>query len=110
MKIDSTSFGKIVIEGQEFAHDVWIFADGSIRHRDKNHKIDADEIELLSEPKPDYIVIGTGQSGVAKVTSEARELAMEKGINLMIAETPDAINIFNELSDKKVAGIFHLTC
>jgi hypothetical protein len=112
MKIDGTSFGRIVIDSQQYDNDVYIFADTSIKERPRSHTITKDEIEILSKPKPEYIVIGTGQSGVAKVSSQARNSAEEKGIHLMIAETPDAINLFNALSEqgKKVAGLFHLTC
>ncbi len=112
MKIDSTSFGKIVIDGQEYKYDVFVFADGSIRERQREHTISKEEIELLASPKPEFIVIGTGQSGVAKVSAQARDLAQTKCIHLMIAETPDAINLFNALSEqgKKAAGLFHLTC
>ena len=37
MKIDSTSFGRIVISGQEYDNDVYIFADTSIKERPRSH-------------------------------------------------------------------------
>ena len=112
MKIDRSSFGKIVIEGQNYDNDVYILADETVKERPRSHTIAKEEIELLSSPKPDYIIVGTGQSGVAKVSSQAQDLAQKKGIHLLIAETPDAVVLFNELVEqgKKVAGLFHLTC
>ena len=64
------------------------------------------------EQKPETIIIGTGESGMAKVTEGADGFIKEKGIKIIIDITGKAIKIFNEETKKgkKAIGLFHLTC
>lgn len=46
-----------------------------------------------------------------QVTNEVRELLAAKGIELLVARTKDAVELYNELAQKKrVATLLHLTC
>jgi hypothetical protein len=112
MEINSTSYGQITIDGKKYDHDVWIFPDDTIKRRTTDHQFTREEFELLIQKKPEIIVIGTGQSGVLTVGEESRNAAREKNIHLMIAKSPDAAKIFNELKKnrKMVAAAIHITC
>ena len=111
MEINSTSFGQVTIDGKKYEHDVWIFPDDTIKRRTTDHDFSREEFEMLAQKNPETIIIGTGQAGVVRVGEEARNAAREKGIHLMIAKTPDAIKIFNELKkEKRVAAAIHVTC
>jgi hypothetical protein len=55
-KIDGTSFGSITIDGKHYPYDIWIFADGSIRRRDRDHEFTLDEFDLLLEGNPEVVV------------------------------------------------------
>ena len=83
MKIEKTSFGSIIIDGQKYKHDIYINIDGSIikRRKDlskpisKGHTIlGPDEIKLLLNQKPDTLVIGKGQHGILPIPKESRKL------------------------------------
>jgi len=71
------------------------------------------------EQNPDTIVIGTGETGLAKVTEDAQKFIKEKGIKLVIDITEQAVKTFNVINEEseeeegdqsRVIGLFHLTC
>ena len=107
--IDGTEFGSVTVDGKTYGHDIWIFADGTIKPRTKSHDFTAGELELLAMAGPEVVVVGTGQSGCVTVSEEAKKYAQEHGIELVCAETPEAIKKFNEAAGKKAAAI-HVTC
>jgi len=111
--IEEYSFGFIKIDGQVYNHDVQIGLDNKVKlwWRNQSHQIEKRDIEEVLSQKPEAVVIGTGELGVAKVSQAAREEITASGVKLIIEPTPEAIKIFNDLGkEKKVAGLFHLTC
>lgn len=112
VRIDGTSFGRITVDGKHYTHDVWIFVDGSIRRRDRNHEFTLDELDLLLEGKPEVVVVGTGQSGCVRIDEDAVREASRRGIKIISDVTPNALKRYNEAikAKRKVAGAFHTTC
>ncbi|HID71967.1 MAG TPA: hypothetical protein EYP29_04400 [Thermoplasmata archaeon] len=114
--IESTSFGKVVINGKNYG-DVLIIGE-KIIPRNKgllkmlfgtSHAISEDEIRMLLKNEPEVVVIGTGQVGVLKVREEVRK-KLEAKAELIVAKTPEAVKIFNQLSGKRVNALLHTTC
>jgi len=112
VRIDGTSFGSITVDGKHYPHDVWIFTDGSIRRRDRDHEFTLDELDLLLEGNPELVVIGTGQSGCVRIDEDAAREASKRGIKMISSITPDALKQYNEAANagRRVAGAFHTTC
>ena len=112
MRIDGTSFGSITVDGKRYGHDVWVFADGSIRRRNRDHEFTLDELDLLLEGKPEVVVVGTGQSGCVRIDEDAVREASRRGIKIISDVTPNALKRYNEAVEAKhrVAGAFHATC
>ena len=119
--IEEYKFGSITIDGKTHSYDVEVRWTGEALKwwRKESHIIDIDDIQRAIEAGPETIVIGTGESGVAKVTEEAQNFIKEKGIKLVIDLTEQAtktFNIINEESEEeegeqdRVIGLFHLTC
>lgn len=106
--INSTSFGHVTVNGKDYPHDIWLFADGTIKRRDTDHDFSGKEFEMISKGA-DTVVVATGQSGVCRVSGEAKQLAQEKGVKLIIEETPEAIETFNKIEGKKAIAV-HVTC
>lgn len=111
MKIDSTKFGSITIEGKKYKHDVMIFVNGEIKKREKSgHEIGIEEIEPLIDEKPEYLVIGIGQWGWAhSPTKEALKICSDNGIEVIQSKTKESIKKFNQLKGKKSA-LIHVFC
>lgn len=113
MRIDSYSFGKIVIEGITYTRDLKVFPDRVVPEwwRKEGHLLDCDDVEDVFSFKPEVIVVGTGMLGAMRVSKKVKERAMEMEIDLLGEKTEKAVEIFNEISRfRKVVGLFHLTC
>ena len=117
--IEEYHFGSITIDGRTYNYDVEV-RDGEVLRwwREESHIIDTKDVKRAVEQNPETIVIGTGESGVAKVTEHAQQYIIEKGIKLIIDITGEAVKTFNiiknsldkEGKEDKLIGLFHLTC
>ena len=119
--IEEYKFGSINIDGKVYQHDIGINWAGEVFDwlRTKSHIIDAEDIIDALEQGPETIVIGTGESGMAQVTTRAKKEIEARGIELIIDKTEQATKTFNirmeesveeEGVQEKVVGLFHLTC
>jgi len=111
--IEEYHFGSITIDGKTYNYDVEVCCLDSKTEilnwqRQESHDINVDAVKRAVERKPDTIVIGTGESGLAKVTETAKQFIAEKGIKLIIDITGEAIKTFNV--ETNIIGLFHLTC
>ena len=111
--IEEYNFGFMKINGQTYNHDVQIGLDNKVKlwWRSQSHEIWKRDIEEILGQGPEVIVIGTGEMGVAQITEEAHQEIISKKIKLIVEPTAEAVKSFNSLKgDRKVAGLFHLTC
>jgi len=114
MHIDSYQFGKIVIDGTAYSSDCLIIGN-SVKanwRRKQGHLLTAEDLEPIIAAGPASLVVGSGASGLMKVSEDLSKILREHGIELFTANTNKAVVRFNELSGKgeNVAGALHLTC
>src|SRR5512139_2040956 len=120
MKIDSTEFGSITIDGTTYTHDVLIQLSGEVVKRKKklskkyygtSHIISLEEAEFVYQKGCDTLVLGTGQDGNVKLSPEAAKFFAHHGCRVVLKPTPDAIETYNKTRRKtKAIGLFHVTC
>jgi len=130
--IEEYKFGLIVIDGKKYTQDVevrWTLPEkNSLREqecevlkwwRKESHIFDLEDIQRALDQKPDLIVFGTGAYGVAKVPERTKREIEDRGIQLIIDKTEEAVKTFNIIlreskreigKEKKVIGLFHLAC
>jgi hypothetical protein len=119
--IDEYRFGSITINGKTYDYDVEVRWTGEVLSwwREESHLIDIESVKRATEQEPEIIVIGTGESGVAKVAEDAQGFIKEKRIELIIDKTGEATKTFNIIKEeseeeegvqRKIIGLFHLTC
>tara|TARA_B100000315_G_scaffold59856_2_gene54293 strand:- start:3447 stop:3788 length:342 start_codon:yes stop_codon:yes gene_type:complete len=113
MKIDSYSFGRIIIEGKSYDSDVILYK-GTVYPnwwRMNGHLFQIDDIEKHLKKNPKKLLIGTGFSEMMKVDPEAKSYLNKASIEVIIESTSNAWKTFNSLSDEEdVMAAFHLTC
>jgi hypothetical protein len=118
MKIDSTIFGAITIDGKVYQHDVVVRLSGEVVKRKKklskklygtSHVLSKDEAKFLFEKGCDQVVIGSGQMGNLHLSPEAEAYSERKGCEVVLKPTPEAIRMFNRSRTKRI-GLFHVTC
>lgn len=118
LMIKEYKFGSIVINNKVYNYDIEARWNNEVLRwfRKESHIINIEDVKRAVEQKPDVIIIGTGESGIAKVMENAKSEIKSKGIELFIDITGKAIEIFNNLTEsekqgqKKIIGLFHLTC
>lgn len=111
--IEGYDFGRIIIDGKVYTHDVIIYPDRVDGRwwREEGHRVSRADIEEILKEKPEILIVGTGDPGLMRVSQETRDLLSSKGIRLIERPTKEATKTFNELSGKaRVVAALHLTC
>ena len=113
-KIDSCSFGTLVINGKLYTDDLIIFPDGDILKpwwRRRGHQLSMDDLRNLIDSAPEVIVAGTGMSGGVKPDKNLKSELSKLAIEFISAPNNEAIRIFNEMAlERRIGAGFHLTC
>lgn len=120
MKIDSTEFGSITVDGITYSHDILIRLSGEVVKRKKklskkyygtSHIISRDEAEFIYEKGCDTLVVGAGQGGNVTLSPEAEEFFRHHDCRVILQPTPEAIESYNKTKRKAgIIGLFHVTC
>src|SRR4026207_89904 len=80
MKIESTTFGSITIDGKTYEHDVVIRLSGEVVKRKKklskkyygtSHVLSKDEAKFVFEKGCEQLILGAGQIGNVHLSPEA---------------------------------------
>jgi hypothetical protein len=117
-RIDRTSFGSITIDGEVFDRDVIIRLDGQVKKRKKklskevygtSHRLSRDEAEHVYQAGAELLLIGSGQYGMVELSDEAAIYFEDKGCEVDILPTKEAIEAWNQ-AEGAVIGLFHVTC
>jgi len=113
-KVEDYSFGNIKIDGVTLKVDLIICPDGIRENwwRKEGHSLYPEDIQkVLDEVQPDTVIIGRGANGALSVPDKTKEWIESKGITLITLPTGQAVEKYNELSEKSsvIAGL-HLTC
>jgi hypothetical protein len=118
MKIDSTEFGSITIDGVTYQHDVVIRLSGEVikrkkrlskQHYGSSHTISLDEAEFVYEKGCDTLVLGAGQYGNVHLSPEAAEFFADHECRVVLEPTPQATKSYNKTKGRAI-GLFHVTC
>jgi len=119
--IEEYRFGTITINGKTYTRDVEVRWTGEVLDwwRKESHLFDLEDIKRALAQNPEVIVFGIGAYGMARVSEEAKTEIKNRGIQLIIDKTEEAIKTFNVIKEEsekeegkcaKVIGLFHLTC
>ena len=110
MKIDSTQFGSITVDGETYAHDVVVRLSGKVEKRKKklskkifgtSHMLSLPEAEFVYEKGSDLLVLGTGQYDSVRLSPEAAKFFERKGCEVLAEPTPRAIAAFNRATGQQ---------
>ena len=117
-KIDKTKFGSITVDGERYEHDLLIRLNGKVEKRKKklskevygtSHIMSLAEADYVYEEGAETIIIGSGQSGMLKLSEEAAAFLQGKQCKVELLPTPEAILLWNNAKSSTI-GLFHITC
>jgi hypothetical protein len=110
-RITHYSFGCIVVDGQEHDRDVIVLPDrvvGGWWRKDGHSLVDGDLDDVLDD-LPERLIVGTGAYARMKPKQEALDALRERGIDVDVVPTPEAVERFNAAGEGAAAAL-HLTC
>jgi hypothetical protein len=117
-RIQDTAFGSITVAGERFDHDIIIDLEGRVKKRKKklskavygtSHTISLEEATYVYKEGAEGIIIGSGQYGVAKLSSEAADFLDRKQCRVILLPTPEACEEWNKAEGKWIS-LIHITC
>ncbi len=114
MKIETYSFGRMIVDGEKYGNDLLICGDSVKSNwvREEGHLLKPGDLEWIVEREPDLLIVGKGSNGRMKIEERTRSRLEERGIELWSDKTGEAAEYFNSKQDgsELVAAAFHLTC
>lgn len=112
--IERYTFGSIIIMGKQYTSDLKIINGQVVSDwwRKSGHVVDVDDVADILNAKPDNLIIGSGSSGLMRISDRLRQHLMDCGIQVIEEPSSAAMKTFNQMYDdgKNVAAGFHLTC
>lgn len=117
-KIVKTRFGSITIAGEKYEHDVIIRLNGKVEKRKKklskaifgtSHILSQAEAEYVYETGARRLIIGSGQSGMLKLSPEAAAFFEQQHCAVELLPTEEALQFWNAAEGQSI-GLFHVTC
>jgi len=112
MRLSGYRFGRIEVDGAVWTEDIVVLP-REVRpwRRKEGHRVHPEDLSPALAEVPQLVIVGTGFSGILKVSPEAEQALTERGIKLLALKTAEAVEAYNELSPKKrVCAFLHLTC
>ncbi len=117
MDIQYPGFGRIVVDGIEYDHDV-VIEDGEVRARSKKPSkalrakyghTPLSEAERIPWSKR-RLIIGSGYSARLPITQQLLEQAAGRGVDPEIMPTSEACALLRTLTADDANAILHVTC
>lgn len=116
--INSTQFGSITIDEKIYEHDVLVRLGGEVKKRKKklskaiygtSHIISLDEAKYVFEDGAARLIVGTGQTGMVRLSEEAADYFRKHKCQVELLPTPQAIEVWNHAGGETIA-LLHVTC
>lgn len=111
-RIDGYQFGRVLVDGHEETRDIIVLPHRVVRNwwRKDGHSLVIKDLEGVLDELPERLVVGTGASGQMRPEAEALDLLRQRGIDVDVRKTDEAVRLFAELDPSKTAAALHLTC
>jgi len=112
MQIQNYSFGRMQIDGENYTRDIIILPNGVIKDwwRENSHLVQECDLVLLEDQNFNELIFGTGFYGLMKIDPKLKDHLKSNNINVTIAKTKNAVELFNRSGSNSKAAAFHLTC
>jgi hypothetical protein len=111
-RIEDYSFGRVTVDGEEHTRDVIVLPDrviGGWWRRD-GHGLVLEDLEQVLEELPARLLVGCGAYGQLHPDPAALDGLRERGIEVEVLPTPEAVSRYAELDPRGTAAALHLTC
>jgi hypothetical protein len=111
-RLEGYRFGRIVVDGQEHVRDLIVLPGRVVANwwRKDGHALVPEDLEGVLEELPERLVIGTGAAGRMRPDPAVLRLLRERGVEVEVLPTEEAVRRYGELDPARTAAALHLTC
>lgn len=112
MRIEEYGFGRLKIEGVIYNADVIILPDRVVSNwwRKEGHLLLPEDIENYITEDIRCLIVGTGAYGCMRIHKRTEKMLKERGVELIVARTTNAVEEYNRKGSEGVVCALHLTC
>ncbi|MGH2557066.1 MAG: Mth938-like domain-containing protein [Actinomycetota bacterium] len=111
-RIEGYRFGRVLVDGAEQTRDVIVLPKRVVSNwwRKEGHALVLEDLEDVLGDLPERLVVGTGASGQMRPDPECVRRLAERGIEVEILPTDEAVRRYAGLDPGRTAAALHLTC
>ena len=111
-RLENYSFGRVSIDGTEETRDVIVLPERVVRNwwRRDGHALVLADLEAVLEELPARLIVGTGAHGRMKPDPTALANLRERGVEVEVLPTGEAVDRYESLNPAETAAALHLTC
>jgi hypothetical protein len=106
------SFGRVVVDGAEETRDLIVLPHRVVRNwwRRDGHALVLEDLSDVLAELPQRLIVGTGAHGRMEPDPEALKGLAERGVEVEVLPTAEAVGRYSELNPAATAAALHLTC
>lgn len=111
-RIESYSFGHVVVDGQEHTRDVIVLPERVLANwwRRDGHALVEEDLADVWDDLPPHLVVGCGADRRLRPEPATLERLRRRGVEVEVLATPEAVRRYGELDPRDTAAALHLTC
>jgi hypothetical protein len=111
-QIDDYRFGHIIIDGHEHTRDVIVLPERVVGNwwRKDGHSLVMEDLADVLDELPERLIVGNGAQGRLNPDPKALEELRDRGIEIEVLQTDEAVRRYSSLDAASTAAALHLTC
>jgi len=111
-RIEGYTFGRVVVDGVEQTKDVIVLPGRFVPNwwRKKGHSLAMEDLGDVMDELPERLIVGTGAAGQMVPARATLRRLRERGVDVEVMRTDDAVRRYSELDPARTAAALHLTC
>jgi hypothetical protein len=111
-RLENYSFGRVLVDGGEETRDLIVLPSRIVRNwwRRDGHALVLEDLNEVLDELPPCLVVGTGAHGRLEPDAQLPAQLGERGIDVEVLPTAEAVHRYGELDPAATAAALHLTC
>jgi hypothetical protein len=111
-RIRDYRFGHVVIDGQAHARDVIVLPSRVVANwwRKEGHSLVLGDLADVIDELPGTLIVGCGASSQMRPDPKTVQALRDRGIEVEVLSTPEAVRRFAECDPGRAAAALHLSC
>jgi hypothetical protein len=111
-EIGEYRFGRVRVDGREETRDLIVLPDRVVRGwwRQEGHRLVLEDLGEVLDELPARLLVGIGAYQQMRPDPGALEALRDRGVEVEVLPTADAIRRYARLDPRTTAAALHLTC